>query len=99
MAERHQGSLPPVHSFVRLEPSNLVLTSVKIAEDDPVAWMMQFYEATGEDSRAVLTLPAEPKRVFTSDFLEQSGEMIVPDGNRIEINAGENSVCTVKAIF
>ena len=54
------ATLPPSGSFVRLEPENLVLASIKKAEDSD-AWVVQWYDAEGKETDAVLTLPAVPK--------------------------------------
>jgi alpha-mannosidase len=46
--EIHKGVLPEAHSFMKLAPSNLMLTTVKKAEDSD-AWVLQWSEAKGED--------------------------------------------------
>jgi alpha-mannosidase len=75
IAEAHKGSLPGRHSLVRLSPSNLVLTTIKQAEDSN-AWVVQWYESEGRASVAELTLPMKPKRVRMTNFLEEPGAEI-----------------------
>lgn len=96
---RHEGTLPPVHSFLVLSPANLVLASIKQAEDDPRAWILQWYDALGEQSEASLTLPGQPSEAFLSNFLEDELEKLPLDGNRLLVPTGRNDVITVKVIF
>jgi alpha-mannosidase len=96
--EVHKGSLPEPHSFMKLEPSNLVLTTVKKAEDSD-AWVLQWYEAKGEDSQAVLTLPRTCKKVVSSNFLEEEGAPVPFDKNIVTVKTKKNSVVTIKVYF
>ncbi len=96
--EVHKGSLPEVHSFMKLEPSNLVLTTVKKAEDSE-AWILQWYEARGEDSQSMLTLPRAPKKIVSSNFLEEEGMPISFDKNIANVRTKKNSVVTIKVYF
>ena len=98
LGEVHKGSLPPSSSFIKLEPSNLVLTTVKQAEDDK-AWIIQWYEDKGEDAEASLTLPKTPKKVSRSNFLEDDGLPIPFQKNIVRIFTKKNSVQTIKIYF
>src|SRR5258706_10534223 len=51
-----RGKLPVQQSFIKLSPSNLVLTELKKAEDSN-AWIVQWYDAKGVETEAELTLP------------------------------------------
>jgi len=99
LTDRHKGSLPPVHSFVELSPSNLILTSVKRAEDDPGAWVFQWYDSAGEETTAVLTLPREPAKVYTSNFLEENGEELNVNNREVEMPMHRSGISTVKVVY
>jgi alpha-mannosidase len=83
---------------VKLEPANLVLTTIKKAEDDN-AWIFQWYDAKGEESDATLTLPQIPKKVFTSNFLEQDGSAVSFEKNVVKMKTKKNSAVTIKVNF
>jgi alpha-mannosidase len=83
---------------VQSSPANLVLASIKKAEDSE-AWVVQCYETQGDDSQATLTFPQPPKRVVTSDFLEEDGTPLDFNQNVVRVNAKANSVVTVKVYF
>ena len=75
-----------------------MLTTVKQAEDDK-AWIIQWYEDTGEDVEASLTLPKTPKKVSRSNFLEEDGLPIPFQKNIVRIPTKKNSVQTIKVYF
>jgi alpha-mannosidase len=94
-ATGHKGTLPPEHSFVKLTPSNLILTTIKIAEDDN-DWVLQFYESEGKNTGAVIELPFRPVKAYISNFLEEDLKEIPVKENRLMLEAKKNSVVTVK---
>jgi alpha-mannosidase len=98
VTDPHTGMLPLTRSFITLEPANLVLSTVKKAEDSD-AWVIQWYDATGVDSDARLSLPQKPKRVVISNFLEGDGEPLQIKGKMVSMRTRKNSVVTVKAYY
>ena len=98
MTDAHKGALPPTRSFIALSPENLVLTEIKKAEDSE-AWVVQWYDAGGEDSRAQLTLPKNPKKVVRSNFLEEDGAALTAEKNTVRVPTKKNSVVTLKIYF
>ncbi len=96
--DSHKGALPLVHSFLQLTPENLVLTSIKEAEDAH-AWIVQWYDGKGEESEAILTLPKTPQRVVLSNFLEQDLAPIEHQKNIVRVKTKKNGMQTVKIYF
>jgi alpha-mannosidase len=94
----HKGSLPLQESFVSLRPSNLVLTSIKKAEDSD-AWIIQWYEANGSDATAELLLPKAPKKVMLTNTMEEDGKEIPFARNVVIVETKKNALKTVKVIF
>jgi alpha-mannosidase len=94
----HKGKLPLAYSFVQLQPANLVLTSIKKAEDSN-AWIIQWYESQGIDSDAQLTLPQQPENVVESNFLEEDGAPISFLKNTIKVKTEKNSITTIKVTY
>ncbi len=96
--DNHKGALPASKSFIQLEPSDLVITTVKQAEDNK-AWIIQWYETKGENTEAVLTLPKNPKKVMMTNFLEEDGSVVSVKNNIVKIPVKKNSVQTIKIYF
>jgi len=98
ITDSHKGKLPPSHSFVNLSPSNLVLTTIKKAEDSD-AWIVQWYDAGGEGAHAVLTMPQVPKKIMMSNFLEEERDNLPFKEYLVGIDTKKNSVVTIKIYF
>jgi alpha-mannosidase len=97
-ASAHKGNLPEANSFIRLEPANLILTVMKKAEQSDT-WIVQWYESKGEATDAVLTLPGTPKKIVTSNFLEDDGDPVAFDHNVVKVRTKKNSITTLKITF
>lgn len=95
---RHKGKLPLQHSFVQLQPANLILTTIKKAEDS-AAWILQWYDAAGEDADAVLTLPIAPKKIFLSNALEEDGGPVQFNKNIVRVRTKKNGMMTLKVYY
>jgi alpha-mannosidase len=98
MTDVHSGELPGQHTFVQISPSNLVLTSIKKAEDDG-AWVVQWYDAKGEASDAVVTFPRPVKKALLSNFLEEAGAPVAVEKNSVRVPTKKSSVVTLKVFF
>jgi len=92
------GKLRTTDSFVRCEPEDVILTLVKKAEDSD-AWVLQFYEGSGKESTASITLPRVPKRVLMSNFLEEDGSPVPFKGEKVPVKLAKNQVVTLKVYF
>jgi alpha-mannosidase len=95
VTEKHRGIARPSASFVKLAPERYVLTSVKQAEDSQ-AWIIQWYDAAGEDGVAELTLPFTPKRAVLTNFLEDDGAPLPVAGPVLRVPTRAHAVVTVK---
>jgi alpha-mannosidase len=85
VTQAHPGALPPSHSFVQIEPENVILSAVKKAEDGD-AWLLRFYEFAGKDTQVKLRLPAGAVRAWETNLMEKdeheltvsNGELVIP---------------------
>jgi alpha-mannosidase len=98
LADPHKGKLPPSQSFISLKPENLVLTTVKTAEDSD-AWVLQWYDVKGIDTEAILSLPKTPKKVVMSNFIEGDGSPVAFQKNTVNVKTKKHSVVTVKVYY
>jgi len=98
VTDRHDGDFPLQHSFINLSSENLVLSSVKLAEDSQ-ALVLTIYETQGRDAKGVLRFAQKPEKAVFSDFLEQDGVPIPINGKEIHLTVKANSVVTVKVYF
>jgi alpha-mannosidase len=98
LTDNHDGILPAVHSFVKISEPNLILTTLKKAEDSD-AYIFQWYECEGKDTQAEIEFPETPEKVYLSNFMEEDIEELEFDGNKLVIPTKANSVMTIKVYF
>ncbi len=94
----HKGKLGDSYSFVQIEPSNMVLRSIKKCEDEN-AWMFQWYNVDGKQSEAILTLPQRPRIATISNFLEENGSPVEIKNNEVHLKTRGRSVVSLKVYF
>ena len=98
VTDRHKGKLPLQQSFAQLQPPNLFLTTMKKAEDAD-AFIIQWYDAKGEETEATLTLPKTPKRVLMTNALEEDGQPVAFRKNIVNVRTKKNGITTLKVYY
>ena len=94
----HKGKLADPYSFVQIGPSNLILRTLKKCESEN-AWMFQWYNVSGKETEATLTLPQKVRKAVISNFLEADGMPTVVQGNEVHVKTKGNSVVSLKVYF
>jgi alpha-mannosidase len=98
VTDGHKGTLPATGSFVSLDPPSCVLTTMKKAEDSD-AWIIQWYNTSGERVRATVRLPRTPSKVLTSNFLEEDGTPLRCKEEGVTVETVGHGVTTIKVVF
>jgi alpha-mannosidase len=65
----HAGQLPAEHSFLRVEPANLVATALKKAEDGD-GLILRFYEWAGTRTEARIEVPPGATAAYATNLME-----------------------------
>jgi alpha-mannosidase len=65
----HEGDLPAEHSFVSVQPQNVVLTALKKAEDSD-ALIAHVYEWAGQPANVEITVPKGAIGAAETNLLE-----------------------------
>jgi alpha-mannosidase len=96
--EKHQGALAAQHSFLQLEPDNVVLTALKKAEDGD-GLVLRFYEWAGTEADVRLTLPPGAQSAADTDLMERAiADLKVEDGS-VVVHTKPYEIKTVKVQF
>ncbi|MEE8178141.1 MAG: glycoside hydrolase family 38 C-terminal domain-containing protein, partial [Acidobacteriota bacterium] len=98
VAHPHPGSLPAVHSFLQLEPDNVMLTAVKRAEDDE-GLIFRFYEFAGQQTRVRLRLPPGATQVFEVNLMEKEERELPLRGTEVVVPTRPFEIKSVKVQF
>ena len=97
--EPHRGDLPASHSFVQIEPNNVVLTAIKKSEDGD-RLILRFYEGTGIGVVAKIMAPAGISGAVMTDLMEQpQGDPLPVRGNEISVSVTPYSINTVSISY
>ncbi len=93
------GSLPPEHSFVGIEPGNVIITAMKKAEDDN-GLIIRFYEFAGKETQVSLRLPPGAVRAVETNLMEKEEKAVeIGSNGLIQIPTRAYEIKTVKVQF
>jgi alpha-mannosidase len=99
VSEAHAGDLASKHSFVQVEPENVVLSVLKKAEDSDDL-LLRCYESSGRACSAKITFSDYLKMdaVHATDLLENSQSDLAADNNGFSAPVGGWSIESFKLI-
>jgi len=87
-------------SFLKVEPNHVILTGLKKAGDGD-GMIIRFYEASGNETQATVTLFEKPKDVTVVNLIEERDEEFNKkfslEGNKIKLKLKPFEVVTLKA--
>jgi alpha-mannosidase len=91
----HGGELPKSKSFLSIHPENLILTTMKMAEDSD-DWILRFYETVGKEAEAVIELPKVPESVKETDLMENEKSNSPVQDREIHVRTRKHEIKTLK---
>lgn len=98
----HAGELPPSHSFVSVEPDNLVLTAMK-RSDDGDGLILRFYEWAGKQTEARIGVPNGATAAAETNLMEhpvEGANATLPlTGNVVKLAVGPYSIETIRVSY
>ena len=97
-SQKHEGTLPGDHSFVRVEPDNVVLTAIKKSEGDD-SLVLRFYEWAGREADVKLQLPAGTQSASETDLMERSTISLAVHNNAVTLHTKPYEIKTLKVRF
>ena len=95
-----KGILPAKHSFVEISPANMIISTLKKAEDSDHDLVLRFYETEGTKSKAKIKFSPLMgiDAVHKTDLLENEIEKIPLNNNEIEVQVGKFSIESFRLI-
>jgi alpha-mannosidase len=89
------ASLSERESFVSVDKDNVVITTMKKAEDDDGV-VLRFYETEGKDTDVEFSFKRSIKKAYSTSLIEDNPREILSDGRRLRFNLKHNSIETIK---
>jgi alpha-mannosidase len=93
-----KGNLPRDFSFLRISPSNLILSALKKAEDSEEV-ILRFFETSGEETIAEIESFRKLEGAMVVDLLEQEEYELRPDRNKLRLEVKPFEIVTLKLRF
>jgi alpha-mannosidase len=95
--EKHEGALPPFHSFLRTDSDNVIVTAIKKAEDDN-ALILRFYEWAGKEGDVKIRFSSGAESAVETNLMEVAGAGLPVNGDAITVHTGPYQIKTIKLI-
>jgi alpha-mannosidase len=84
-------------SFISVQPENLILTVMKKAEDTDDT-ILRFYETSGKQAKALITVKGSPKAVKETNLMEEEISDLVAQERTIRVPISKHEIKTIKLI-
>jgi len=95
-AEKHEGALAPQHSFLQVPAENIIVTSLKKAEDED-AVILRFYEWAGKSGDVQLQVPGEVASASETDLMEKPiGSISLADHHSVTVSTKPYEIKTIR---
>jgi alpha-mannosidase len=91
------SDLPESRTFLPFAATNLVLSTMKKAEDGD-AVVLRVYDVEGRDSEAAMELVVPVREAARTNIIEEEGAILKPRKGRLILPVGHHAVETVKLI-
>ena len=95
-ATAHTGPLGRRSSLLSLDAPNVVIETVKRADDDPEALVVRLYEAWGRRGPVTVTAPFEVGRALVTDLLEREVALAPSAGPAVTVALTPFEVMTLR---
>jgi len=92
------AALPGNAAFVSCDKQNVVITTMKKAEDDN-GTVLRFYESEGKDVQVTFTFSRAIKTAYSTSLIEDHPTPLNPNGRQLTIRLGHNSIETIKIFW
>ncbi len=91
----HEGKLDKLYSLVSLDAENVVLETVKIAEDSDEV-VIRAYETWNKRTKAVLAVNRDIKSAFITNLMEENEEELTAENGKLNLTFNPFEIKTIK---
>ena len=92
-----QAAAPQPVSLLSAEPGNIVVETIKRAEDGD-GLIVRFYESQRRRGQARLHLGFELGRAWRTNLLEENQAELTPDGNTLTLSVRPYEIVTLRLV-
>ena len=95
---KHQGSLSPEHSFLQVQPANVIVTALKRAEGEN-SLVLRFYEWAGKDGEVTIQFPPGATMAMETDLMEKPLGSLSIHSSAVSLHTRPYEIKTIKVQF
>ncbi len=95
---KHQGSLAPEHSFMQVQPDNVIVTALKRAEDEN-SLVLRFYEWAGKEGKVTIQLPPGAQSAEETDLMEKRMGSLSVHSGAVSVHTKAYEIKTITVQF
>ena len=92
------GLLSEEYSFIRCDQENIIIETVKLAEDSN-DMIVRLYDAYNRRKRVELEAGFEFEQAYLCDMLENELDILQTEGRRIRLEVGNYEIVTIKIVL
>ncbi len=93
----HDGTLPETYSLAESDRENVVIETIKKAEDDD-SIIVRFFESYNQKSNVTITVGFDFKEVYLCDLMENNIQKLDFTGNSVTYNIRNFEIVTLKFV-
>lgn len=91
------ANLPEEKSFCSINSANVIISTIKKAEDDNTV-IIRCYENEGKDTEAAISWFMPVGKVELTNLIEEEGKPVPYQSGAVQVKVGHNAIETVKVI-
>jgi alpha-mannosidase len=96
--EKHEGVLEAEHSFLQVQPDNVIVTALKKAEDEN-SLVLRFYEWAGREGEVTIQLPPGAESAAETDLMEKPIATLTVREGGVTLRTKPYEIKTIKVRF
>lgn len=96
--EKNDGEFADTYSFVNVDNSNVIIDTVKMAEDTDEV-VIRLFETFNSKEKCTLTVNKDVKKAVLTNLLEREERELEIKDNKIELSFGPYEIKTIKLEF
>jgi len=98
ITDSHPGEYPPSFSFLKASPSNIILVTIKKAEDRE-SLILRLYESEGNEAEALIEFFHRPDKIYELDLMENRLHSVPFEENSISLKFGKSEIKTLEFVY
>jgi len=91
----HKGNLPKSFSFVKVYPENVILETIKKAEDSE-SFILRLYETIGQRTEAKILFSEPVLQAWETDMMERKISKLSIQGKSLRVDLGAYEIKTIQ---